>query len=188
MDTLQKYIHHNLQNDWENFSFKLDYLLYLLYNHNNDISDIHFMDTGSVYKVDGFRSMGAFYRDFEYDHLTINKNELLNHLKIGNSNSENTDFLYTPSIFTENYKFRCHKGSIQYGGSIVFRFLDHTICDLSQFSNSSENFKSTKKNVKLGHFSEEFNKLLDQYNLYDNLKQNLDNKNSNITNEKKLKL
>jgi len=185
MNAKEKHIHQNLKNDWDNFPFKLDYLFYLLYCNNQNISDTHIVRTGNEYVVDRFRSMDEMHNNFEHKELTISHTELMEHLKITKSKNDR-DFSYKTSIFSENHSFRCHKTSTLSSELIVFRFLDSSSYNLNQLSNTNTNFTPITPNIIFGEFNQEFTQLLDKYNLYDNLKESLDSKDQ-IT-EKRLKI
>ncbi len=112
MDTTQSYIHKRLQNDWENFPFKLDYIFYLLYSADTNISDTVLTRMGDKYVIGNIKSLGQAYQKPGYSQFSIYKDELLNYLNISH---ETLDFAYTTQIFSENYSFRCNKLPLKNG-------------------------------------------------------------------------
>jgi hypothetical protein len=194
MNPTERQIHYHLKKDWENFPFKLDYLFYLLHLNHRNISDIHLLRVGNSYSLYRFRSNGDMHNKFEYADLTIDQNELHQHLRISKSLKEPIDFSYATSIFTEKYDFRCNTTPTGSGDLIIFRFLDSSAANLSlihlmkvsTLTNLKLDLNSIKQDDKFRTFNQEFIQLIEKYNLYDELQQSLNDKNP--TNEKRLKI
>jgi hypothetical protein len=161
MNTIKEYEHQIILNDWENFPYKLDYLIHLVCSHNEKVYDIFLKNFDGIYKVAPTTKMPKEDWKFDYNKILISKDELFDYLGIKNPASKAfSEFTYTTQIFDNPYKFNGQLYFNRSGNGLAFRVLEKP------------------SNI---HFNEKVN----NYFLAHNLSQNLYN---NPSEQKKLKI
>lgn len=147
MSFYNNYIAKAIEENWETFPYKLDYLLYKIFTNYPNTSDIALKKYDTGYKVSFIRNAGSL-NEVDFKSFNISQEELFNALKINNSNI--SESLYTTEIFSLEAKFRCQK----FAETISLRFLN------------------TGNNADC----KEFNEKINQYSFYSKLNQKLPNK------------
>jgi hypothetical protein len=175
MNLAQEYMYNKIVEDWENFPYKLDYIIHLLCSNNSNYlaTNIQFQLIDDAYVAafvgDKYKS---YYRinhyceinGIQYDKLTIKKVELLDYFNI-NEPEFPMLLTYGTEIFTNPISIQMQR-----------------INDI----NSNRKFFALELLYDEKFNANELNNKLDNYTFFYHLNEIVPNKNKNIKNKIKL--
>lgn len=111
-----------IEDDWESFPWKIDYLLYILFSQDSLPIDILLICKSEEYVFYNMRKSNRNVVKYNLDRYPISKNQLFSSMNIKDSDdSEPITFQYVTQIFEQPLYFRCHKDS---SNIISLRHLD----------------------------------------------------------------
>ena len=144
MNILQEYMYDQVKNDWENFPWKLDYILHKLFSQYENIADITFSKTGGIYYTDSVRDTDLDHYSLVDVRYSMAENEIFQCLGIPQT-GYNAFFQceYVAHIFTDQPEFRMQKSTIRGENYITLR-LKRIIGQNVDFSNFNEKLANHK--------------------------------------------
>lgn len=128
-----------IENNWQIFPFKLDYIFYILYCIDKP-SDIIFDVNNENDSINNVTIKTNQKYDIQLNHLKINKQDLCSSLSI-NDIQGFQNMMYNTVIFNNNLLFRVQITQYTTGQLLVFRFLDNGIEINGMFNEKIEKFQ-----------------------------------------------
>lgn len=161
-----RYIANKIEENWDSFPYKLDYIMYIVFSNNSYPSDIRFKNENGLYIVEYIKQGGSKSEDnIDYKKYQIEEKELFKYLKQDLLQESNyNEFAYNTEIFKNKFTFRCSS----VGHYLLLRFLD-TSPELPSLFLGMPN-KTTKPSDKL---CQHFNNKVDNYSLYIDLNEKI---------------
>ena len=144
MNTLQEYMYEQVKNDWENFPWKLDYILHKLFSEYENIADISFLKHNDIYSVNLFRDTDLDHHYVENIQYSLHESEILQYLGITQTGyNDFLQFTYNAKIFTDQPEFIGQKSTIIGEKYIVLRLkrMNGQNIDFSNFNEKLANHK-----------------------------------------------
>lgn len=127
-----------IENNWQKFPWKIDYLFYILFTSNQP-SDIIFGINNDNDCINSIQSKALQISNIKLNHLTISKEDVCLALNIKNINGCQS-MTYKTVIFNNNILFRVQITEFTTGQLLVFRFLDTSIDIDCLFNTKIEKF------------------------------------------------
>ena len=173
-----KYIAEKIEENWDSFPYKLDYIMYVVFCNNSSPSDIRLKNENGLYVIQYIKDSGKKSEDnIDYAKYAIDEEELFSYLNSKIPTPDyGLDFTYETQIFNKQGSFRCN--AIQ--NYLSLRFLDSSSAILNLFPSMLN--KTTQPSEKP---CQSFNNKLDNYSLYIDLNEKIPDK---TTAEKKNKI
>lgn len=166
----EKNIANKIEENWDSFPYKLDYIMYVIYTNNAFPSDIRFRNENGLYSVELIKSNGRVDKDnIDYKKYPIEEKELFDNLNYEIPNSDySLDFAYKTKIFNPIESFRCNAQK----DYLSLRFLDSNIALPNLFAAMSNNISNQSIHKPCQHFNDKVN----NYSLYVDLNKKIPDK------------
>lgn len=112
-----------IENDWERFPWKLDYILYILFSEKDYPRDIAFILKNDRYVINTIRNKNFDTIGLNLEEFPIDKNELLNCLGINPLiYNDFIQFYYKSQLFNQPLEFQGQKSLILKDSLILLRY------------------------------------------------------------------